>query len=239
MLPIAGPASLILVVGSWVVLLTVGFAFLYYAWFPEQFSTSTGDTPPANARLLTSLYISAECLVTIGSGGLTPRTTTMRYVSVAEGLLGFGLLTASVSWIVLLSPALARMRLLARGVSDLANAERHANVSVAGVNSDSFLAALSRDVVRTRIDFVHVPIIYYFSSRDVSASLAHAMDNLVRFAREGVEPSQPGHVRLAAACLDKALDGLGAIVAERFIQADDNRQAIFLAYKEDHVYPQE
>ena len=93
------------------------------------------------------------------------------------------------------------------------------NVSVAGVNSDSFLAALSRDVVRTRIDFVHFPIIYYFSSRDVSASLAHAMDNLVRFAREGIEPSQPGHVRLAAACLDKALDGLGAIVAERFIQA--------------------
>ena len=123
---------------------------------------------------------------------------------------------------------------MARGVATLVDAENNTGLSLANTESDVFLAALARDVVRTRIDFVHFPIIYYFASSDKRASSAHCLSHLVRFAREGAAPAHPKRVRLAAAALDVALNDLCVILAERFVDEDArDRAAIFEAYAAD------
>jgi hypothetical protein len=234
MLPMAGPLALVAVIGSWVVLLMLGFGLVYYAGFPDQFRTGTGAMPSQSPRYLSALYISFETLITLGYGDIVPHSMTMRFVATTESLIGFGLLTASVSSIVLIYPALSRTRLLARAVSHTVAAERETGLSTADSGSDAVLAAFARDVTLVRIDLVHFPIIYYFAPNDNHASVACWVAELTRMAREGLALHAPKHVRLSAGALDKALDDLAALLAKRFVRIDPvDRDAVFRAFARD------
>src|SRR4051794_11236604 len=155
LLPLAGPLAMVLVIGSWVLLLILGFALIYYARFPDQFQTGAGIEPQGSSRFLAASYFSFETLITLGYGDLVPRSTSMRFAATTESLLGFAILTASVSEIVLLYPALSRMRLLARAVSHTVAAERATGLLTAESGSDGALASFARDVTLVRIDLVH------------------------------------------------------------------------------------
>jgi hypothetical protein len=235
-LPLAGPLTVVLVIGAWVVLLGGGFALVFYGGFPEHFRNSSGETPPMSPRFLSAVYFSFATLVTLGYGDLVPESPGMRLIAVSEGLLGFGLLTASVSSIVLLCPALARMRLLASTVAHLAAAERATGVAVAGCASEAVLSRLARDVSHARIDLVHFPVIYYFATVDRNRSVAQWIPEMARLAREGAAPSATPDVRLAAGVLERALDDLAALLAERFVRVGSrDRAAIFAAFARDHA----
>ena len=231
---LAGPAAIVLVIGAWVLLLVTGFALVYYPLYPGHFRTSIGEVPSHAAHFATVFYFSFETLITLGYGEFVPESTISRMLAVSEGLIGFGLLTASVSSIVLLYPALARMRHLARTVSQLRAAERRTGVSIVSGGGEGLLAALARDVTNTRIDLLHFPVIYYFATRDREASLAHWTTALGELAGEGLEAAAPA-VRLAAAALDSALDDLAEVLADRFVHSPSRaRDAIFTAYAAHH-----
>ncbi len=131
MLTLAGPAALITVIALWITGLVVGFALVYLHAYPADFRTSTGTVPPASSKVLAVLYFSFETLITLGYGDVVPQGKVARFAAGVEGLIGFGLLTASVSAIVLLYPALSRMRLLARGVSHIVDAEKQTGIRLA------------------------------------------------------------------------------------------------------------
>jgi hypothetical protein len=235
-LAVAGPAAVVLVIISWVTLLAIGFALLYVVAFPADFQTSTGAVPSSPTPFLTCLYLSAESIVTFGFGDIVPKSTLLRYVAATEGLLGFGLLTASVSSIVLLFPAFSRMRLLALSVKHVVEAERATGILVADTGSDTILSALAGEATRVRIDLVHYPIAYYFAPRDPRSTIAYWAPELVRLAREGSAPSRPPHVRLAAATLDKSLDDLAAIIRPRLpTRAEGDRDAVFRSLADHHM----
>ena len=134
-LPLAGPLTLMLVIGAWCSCSFSGLRWCPDGNFPHAFRTSTGQIPPRSPQLLTSLYFrSNTCLHS--ATATDPQTTVMRFASTSEALIGFGLLTASVSSVVLLYPALSRMRLLARGVAHLVAAERATGISLLDTHSD-------------------------------------------------------------------------------------------------------
>jgi len=235
-LPLAGPVALVTQIALWVAGLVLGFAFLYLYAYPGDFRTSTSEVPADSSRFLAVLYFSFETLITLGYGDVVPHSMVTRVVSATEGLIGFAILTASVSSIVLLYAALARMRLLARGVFHLVEAERACGTSVASTGSDVILSSLARDVTRARIDLVHFPIVYYFASHDPNASVARWLGDLVRFAREAGSPERSPRVRFAAKALDGALHDFAAIVEERFLHTrSDNRDIIFDALRRDQL----
>jgi hypothetical protein len=236
LLGLAGPLTLVTVIALWVAGLVFGFALVYLNAYPRAFRTSTGSVPPASSALLSVLYFSFETLITLGYGDLVPRSWLMRFTASAEALVGFGLLTASVSSIVLLYPALSRMRLLARGVCHLVDAERTSGIALADTGSEVTLNGLARDVAHARIDLIHFPIVYYFASNDVKARVAMWVHDLVRFAHDASQPQRPPHVRLAATALDRALDEFAGLVDERFLQTrSPNRQEIFDALAADQL----
>jgi hypothetical protein len=67
----------------------------------------------------------------------------MRVLSDAEALIGFGLLPVSMSEIVLLYPALSRMRLRARSVAHLVDAERRTRLQVPRSGTAAMLEKLA------------------------------------------------------------------------------------------------
>jgi hypothetical protein len=236
MLPLAGAAALVTVIAAWVLFLIIGFGLVYYGYYPAQFRTSLDEVPASSSRALSVLYFSFQTLITLGYGDLLPHTMPMRFVASLEGLIGFGLLTASVSTLVLLYPALSRMRLLARGVAHIVAAEQRTGVTLAASGSDVVLSGLARDVTNARIDLVHFPIVYYFAVGDENASLAHWAPELIRLAHAGIEDGNPKQVRLAAAALDAALDDLAQLLRERFVPDKSlDRESVFRAFARDQV----
>ena len=173
--------------------------------------------------------------MTLGYGDLMPQVPGLRLVATLEALLGFALLAASVSSIVLIYPVLTRTRTLALGVAHLAAAEARVALSPSQVGSDVVLSGLARDVTQMRIDLIHFPITYFFAPDNEEASVAAWTGVLARYAREGRASDQPPHVRVAAAALDAALDGLADVLRRRFSDASgDDREAVFTAISEAH-----
>ena len=235
-LPLAGPVTVITTIAIWVAALVVGFALIYLHAYPADFRTSTGAMPPPGSRFASVLYFSFETLITLGYGDLVPQSAITRLLSNIEALVGFGLLTASVSSIVLLYPALSRMRLLARGVSHLVGAERDVGHALVASGSDVVLNSLARDVTHARIDLIHFPLVYFFTGNDRHAAIAFWTADLVRFAIDARAPERPAQVRLGGAALDRALHDLAAILEERFLHTGSaSRERIFEAFARDHL----
>jgi hypothetical protein len=146
------------------------------------------------------------------------------------------LLTASVSWIVLLYPALARMRTLARRASILARAEQKTGVNVVSGEAQYLLGDLALDVIRTRVDLIHFPMIYYFHSDSERASLPDSLPYLAAFADAACKSETPDRVHLAGAVLREALNDLAKTLRERFLETDaTDAETVFRTYAEEHL----
>jgi hypothetical protein len=102
-LALAGPISLIAVVMSWAALLIVGWATLLMPHMPDAFAFTAGAP---SGRVVESLYLSLVTLTTVGFGDIAPAEGWLRLIAPLEALIGFGLLTASVSWLLSIYPLL-------------------------------------------------------------------------------------------------------------------------------------
>ena len=171
---VAGPLALVVVILCWVFLIAAGFALIYWSSLPSEFQFSTGKNPGREAGFASALYFSLEVLTTLGLGDLTPKAGWLRMVVTFEALVGFSLLTASVSWVLLIYPALARKVTFARRVSAFVHAERESGVELIAEDAEYLLGDLVLEVIRTRVDLIHFPIIYYFHSYDDRSSLRNA-----------------------------------------------------------------
>ena len=235
-LSLAGPLALVIVISCWAFLLGTGFALIYWAAFPDGFRMNNGQHPAAGHGFWRMLFFSLQAMTTLGFGDLIPEADWLRILVTLEALIGFALVTASVSWIVLLYPALGRMRTLARRASILARAEQSTGIDAISGDAEHLLCDLALEVVRTRVDFIHFPIIYYFHADRRRSALAQSLSHLVRFAESGCRTDAPERVRLAAATLRAALDDLAGVLADRFLEVEsDDANTIFRAYAEDHV----
>lgn len=232
LLTVAGPFALVMVILNWVMLVAVGFALIYWPGMPGGFRLDPGD---GHHGFGAALYFSCEALTTLGLGDLAPKTNPLRIVCVLEALLGLSLVTASISWVVLLYPALGRMRALALHAVILKRAEEETGVDAVSGDVEALLAGLASQIMRTRVDFIHFPIIYYFKAGADQSSLARALPVLLRFAEQGAGAESPERVRLSSAVLHCALKELAQVLRQRFLQdATEDPRGIFEAYRQHH-----
>ena len=182
------------------------------------------------------LYFSLQMMTSLGLGDVVPKANWIRLVCVFQALVGFGLLTASVSSIVLVYPALSRMRCLARRTENLLKAAHQAGVDVVTGEAEQLITGIALDVVRTRVDLIHFPIIYFFHSEHPRSSLAHALPTLLAFAERGSTADSSERVRLVSGTLQAALQDLAHVLSDRFVNGDRNDTlSVFRAYAEDHL----
>jgi hypothetical protein len=211
---LAGPFSVLAVVVTWAVLLIVGWALVFLPHMPEGFAVQSGVNQ--SKPFVDSLYTSMETLATLGFGDFTPDEPLLRLLAPVEALIGFGLLTASISWLLSIYPVLNRRRSLAYETNLLLDSERELGTSVLELgasSAESIYSELTSRLVGVERDMATFPIAYYFATLDERFSLPATLPALLDLARRGTGDAQPAGVRLRATMLEEAIDDLAHALA--------------------------
>jgi hypothetical protein len=239
-LSLAGPIALIVVVMSWALMLVVGWALLLMPHMPDDFAFTT---PSQSGRVVESLYLSLVTLTTVGFGDVAPAEGWLRLVTPLEALIGFGLLTASVSWLLSIYPLLSRRRSLAYEIHLLTEAEAKTGQAVTAMESSAAVAVyseLTSRLVSVERDMVTFPVAYYFAEADPRFALPAAMPSLLRLAEAGCASGIAEPVRLRATMLRDAIDDFAHTTAVRFHRsAAERTEELLDDYARDHLLASE
>ncbi|MDB1088121.1 potassium channel family protein [Streptomyces sp. ACA25] len=230
----AGPAGTVLVIVLWTVLLVLGWALVYWPFLPGAFSFDPGLNPSERLDALDALYLSLVVVATLGFGDIVPDDAWLRAVTPLQALIGFALLSASVSWVSQITPALQRRRTLAARLAALRTAG--ADGQLARLDSPAaatMLDSLTTAVLQVRVDLSQYSETYYFHDGPDSASLASVLGYAADLAEQGQE-SPRADVRLASAVLNEALDDLGGVLDQYFLHSGAPTREVFTAYAADH-----
>ena len=234
---IAGPLALVTVIATWAGLLVLGWALVFWPHMPGGFRFDAG-VEAAGPDFVHALNVSLVTLTTLGFGDITPASEVLRLILPLEALLGFGLLSASISWLVSIYPALSRRRSLAYEISLLRAAEADDDFPLDALAPDAverLLAELTSRLIAVERDLVHFPISYYFSAGDPRFSLPVAAPYLLELARRGMDEAQPKSVRFRARLLMQAIDDLARTTATRFHGSGASTpEELLRAYARDH-----
>jgi hypothetical protein len=125
-------------------LLLVGWALVYAPRMPEAFLYASGLDEERQGGLLDGLYLSFVAQTTLGYGDIAPREDWLRRLAPMQALLGFALLTAGVSWVLSIYPALARRRALARQVRGMLEAQRRARGTLGELGPEALARRLEK-----------------------------------------------------------------------------------------------
>ncbi|RSS89526.1 two pore domain potassium channel family protein [Streptomyces sp. WAC05292] len=229
---LAGPLAMVGVVATWALTVVVGWALVYWPHMPGGFTYTAGLEPAEHARFVDALYVSLVHVSTLGLGDIAPGEGWLRVLAPMEALVGFVLLTATVSWTLGIYPALARRRALALRLSHLSRThptteriDTHAGAAIV----DSLAAGFS--VVS--VDFMQYAESYYFHDGDDRTSLARHITYAGNLADQAAGARHPD-VRLSAAVLRAALEDLALILDQRFLHTGGTPRQILDAFARDH-----
>ncbi|MBD0348412.1 MAG: two pore domain potassium channel family protein [Thermoleophilia bacterium] len=230
LLVLAGPLGMVSVIVVWAGLLGIGFALVVWPHLETDFVFQNLD-PAAHSGFVDALYFSFVTLATLGYGEITPATSLFRVVTPIEAIVGFILLTAVISWVLSIYPALTRLRRLAVAVNTFVEArERVPDASAAHMFHD-----FADRTLEVRMDFVHHPVIYFFHAPDLRSSLPAALPVLRRLALE-YEAAVDADERLAATTVRIAVDDLAHAIGRDFLgHAEIEPARALAAYAVDHT----
>jgi hypothetical protein len=239
-LQFAGPLGFLVTLATWTVLLTLGWAFVYWPHLPNGFSFEPGMNPSENAGFNSALYFSIVSLATLGYGDIVPDAKWLRIIAPVQALTGFGLLTASITWLLLVFPALSYRRAFADQILLLRNTESEMGIPVTNLDSDTvqqILGEVTSQLVTIRGDLIKFPIAYYFHSRDEQAELSVIMPYLLELVEKASDAECAPEVRMRAMMLHGAIEKFSITVASRFLGLSPSTptEQVMEAYARDQL----
>ena len=233
-LALAGPLAVATVICAWALLLVVGWALIYLPHYPEEFVLV--DDTAVHSPVVGAVSVSLETLTTLGASTAAPRAAWLH--SPIEALIGFGLLTAAVAWLLQIYPVLSRRRALAYEIHLLANTERRLGLRVHELDPAAvaqLYAELTSRLIAVERDLVKFPIAYYFAESDQRFALSAALPHLVELAERGAQPEDAPFVALRASMLLEAIEDFAQTVSERFLSSPEHTTDQALrAFNHDH-----
>jgi hypothetical protein len=231
---LTGPVALALVIVTWVTLLVGGGALVYVAHLPEGFQFQSGLDVGSRTDVLDAVYLSTVTLATLGFGDIVPISGWLRIAVPVQALVGFGLLTASVTWVLQIYPALVRRRALAVRLAVLRSVRREDLLH----DPDSSLAAallesLATELAHARVDLTLYTETYYFRDGDEEAALPAMVGVAAGLAACGRDAPR-ADVRSAARLLQTALDDLARVLDRDFLHVQGPTADVLAAWARDH-----
>ena len=231
---LAGPLAMVVVVMAWVLLIVLGWTLIYWPHLEDGFFISDSLQQTTRGGLLDALYLSMVTLATLGFGDIVPTAEWLRVAVPLQAMLGFVLLTAAVTWVLQVYPALMRRRALAIRLSLLRRADAVRVLAEEDVPmAANLLEDLAGELVRIRVDLTQYAETYYFRDGEESASLAASIGTAVQLA-QAAERSPRADLRFAGKLLDTALGEFASQLDEHFLRVGGPPQAVLTAYAADH-----
>ncbi len=229
---LAGPIALATVIGSWLGLVLLGGALVSWPHLPDEFSYSPGLSPTRGTEFTDAVYLSIVTTATLGFGDIVPTSSWLRIVIPVQALISFGLLTAAVTWLLQLYPALTRRRVLSLQIATLRDAGLKEMIETGATPAGArLLEGVAQGLTQVRVDFTQYTETFYFAESNPDANLAstihHALD-LADAAQQA--PSQ--ELRMAGAVLARSLDSLAARLDE-FLGTGKDTGAVLEAYTQE------
>ncbi len=231
---LSGPLAMAAVVVVWLSMIVLGWALVYWPHVPDGFLYSTGLDPAANAGLSDALYLSTVTLSTLGVGDISPLGFWMRIAVPAEALIGFGLLTAAVSWVLEVYPAITRRRSFAVRLAQLRlSGTRELLRSGPSALAPVLLVELAGTIAQLRADLTQYSEIYYFGDGDQEASLP-AMFGVALDLAEQARRSADRDLCYAGDLLTVSTEDYLHVIDRLFLHAGGSAREICAAYADDH-----
>lgn len=217
----AGPLALLLNIAAWVGGLWLGFALVYLPWGGDlSYSPSSdfGDRTFADA-----LYFSGVALTTVGFGDVVGHSDALRLVSTIEAASGFGVISASVAYVLSITPLVRETRSSAGVASDLGLGDVSDVAALLAGGGRERLVSLHEAIVGLHHAIRRFPVLLYFVTADPRESplvLLRAGAVAVAVLRWGVDPGKVPWARQEADALESAMRRALDAYGERFEAAD-------------------
>lgn len=185
-----GPAALVVVVTTWVVLLLVGFV-LALQFDHNGIRNAATDRP---ADIGEQAYYVGYTLFTLGTGEYMPTTDWARAVSVFVNAAGMFLITLSVTYVLPVISASVQSRSFASSVLSLGSSPEEIITGAwdgGYVDLDHQLRELSSDLTQLAHQHLAYPLLHLFHSSQASsaAPLGVAVADEVLTLLDAVDPS--------------------------------------------------
>ncbi|HVN21886.1 MAG TPA: hypothetical protein VMU05_24075 [Dongiaceae bacterium] len=235
-LTFAGPMAFVLIVAYWTASIIIGFALIYLPELPQSFVFARGLDSAGSSGFPGALNVSVGGLITLSTGIYSNRPWLGLLLGL-ESIVGFALLTASVSWILSIYPILEHRRSLAHEAtllhfSEVNGIRRLADLSDTDVNT--ILLGLASQVSTSRHELMQFPITYYFYESEAKSALAGILPYIAEIAEQNLK--RKGGAGLAAAVLGGAVDDYLKWIAGKYLKRNfSSRYGILQAFAEDQL----
>lgn len=230
---LSGPLAMVAVVFVWLSLIVLGWALVYWPHLPEGFLYSAGLEPAEHDGLADALYLSSVTLGTLGFGDISPVEPWLRFAVPVEALIGFALLTAAVSWVLEVYPALTRRRSLAVRLAQLRKVDILGLLrSGRSAAAPGLLLDLAGAVAQLRGDLTQYAETYYFRDGDPEASLPAMFPVLLALADEARRSADPD-LRFAGQLLAVSAEDYLRVIDADFLGVGGSVHDICAAYADD------
>lgn len=224
-LSLAAPLMVPVTITVWILLVTFGYALVYY----ESMSAKTFyfSSPALEPSFLEALYLSGTAISTVGFGDITALSTLYQLLTVSEALVGFGILTLAVSYVIGVYGVLQQLGVLSAGLHHQAQDSSDPLTILAPHFPDgqprgleTHLMALHRGLVEIYEGIRRYPIVYYYHSRRAYRSLPYVFRMIGVMAgalRWGLPKDHPGSQTPWLPTLIVGLETFTAYFDERFL----------------------
>ncbi|HEX3152985.1 MAG TPA: hypothetical protein VHV32_00080 [Candidatus Angelobacter sp.] len=241
-LSIAGPLAFVFTVVTWVLLIVVGFALVYHHFLASRFVATQGLNIWEHQSFFDAINVSLGSMMTLSEG----LVTNSRWLGLAmelEAVMGFVLLTSSLTWVLSIYPVLEYRRSAAHRLSLLHNAQKSERVGLTSMperETEQLVAALTVDFTKIRNDLAQFPITYYFHEVEARSSLPGALPLAWDLAVRAVHPESSESIRVAGIMLQGAIHDFLELVGSWFLRVpwEKNDESLLAGYAADH-YMQE
>ena len=98
----------------------------------------------------------------------------------------------------------------------------------------TMLAGFSEQLIRTRRDLIHFPIVHYFRTEDEERALAGLLPFLSALADEAGQDDRPHSLRMRAEIMRLAIDDFAETLRGRLRIAGENTKETLHHYQSDH-----
>lgn len=215
-------------------MIVAGWTLVYLPHMPEGFFFSSSLRPAESSDVVASAYLSLVTVGTLGFGDIVPAEPALRLVVPLQALVGFVLLTAVISWVLQVYPALARRRAAARHLGLMAATDTETLVENAGDAAAvvPLLQFLVAELTTVRMELLQYSESYYFRETDAELSLAASLPYALDLVAAG-KRSARDEVRQVAAMLELAVSDLAGVL-EQFVGEHAAVAAVLDAFAADH-----